>query len=52
MEMLLLGDLIDAKRVEAFGLVNRVVPDEAVLDEALGIAAHIASKSPYTVAIG
>lgn len=52
MEMLLLGDLIDAKRAEAFGLVNRVVPDEAVLDEALGIAAHIASKSPYTVAIG
>ncbi|MGF1650169.1 MAG: enoyl-CoA hydratase [Hyphomicrobiaceae bacterium] len=52
MEMLLLGELIDAERACAFGLVNRVVPAEDVAVEARRIADHIASKSPVTVAIG
>ncbi len=52
MEMLLTGEMIDAVRAREIGLVNRVVP-EAALDEAVGtLAAHIAAKSPLTLAIG
>jgi enoyl-CoA hydratase/carnithine racemase len=52
MEMLLTGDLIDAKRARELGLVNRVVP-EAELDRATGeLAGQIAGKSPLTLAIG
>jgi enoyl-CoA hydratase/carnithine racemase len=52
MEMLLLGEMLSAEDAERYGLVNRVVPPERVLDEALGMARTIASKSPVTVAIG
>jgi enoyl-CoA hydratase/carnithine racemase len=52
MEMLLLGEMIGAKQAAAYGLVNRVVPDAQVLDEALAMADLIASKSPYTLSIG
>ena len=52
MEMLLLGELIDADRAAEWGLVNRVVPRAGVRAEALGLARQIASKSPLTVAIG
>jgi enoyl-CoA hydratase/carnithine racemase len=52
MEMLLLGDMLDAEEARTYGLVNRVVAPERVLDEALGMAAQIASKSPLTVRIG
>jgi enoyl-CoA hydratase/carnithine racemase len=52
LEMLLTGDLITAARARELGLVNRVVP-EAELDAAvMALAAHIAGKSPLTVAIG
>jgi enoyl-CoA hydratase/carnithine racemase len=52
MEMLLTGDLIDAPRAAAIGLVNRVVP-AAQLDAAVGeLAAVIAGKSPHVLAIG
>ena len=52
MEMLLLGELIDAERASQWGLVNRVAPAAAVRDVALGLARQIAAKSPLTVAIG
>ena len=52
MEMLLLGEMLDAEDAERYGLVNRVVPPERVRDEAMGMARIIASKSPVTVAIG
>lgn len=52
MEMLLLGEMLSAEDAERYGLVNRVVPPERVLDEARGMARTIASKSPVTVAIG
>lgn len=52
MEMLLLGEMLSAEEAERYGLVNRVVPPERVLEEALGMARTIASKSPVTVAIG
>lgn len=52
MEMLLLGEMIDAERAAAWGLVNRVVPKGQARETALGLARQIASKSPLTVAIG
>ena len=52
MEMLLLGEMIDARRAAEWGLVNRVVPRAQVRDAALAIAARIAAKSSVTVAIG
>src|SRR6202047_2600255 len=52
MEMLLTGELIDASRAHALGLINRVVP-EADLDAAAAtLAGQIAAKSPLTLAIG
>ncbi|HET7883115.1 MAG TPA: enoyl-CoA hydratase [Acetobacteraceae bacterium] len=52
MEMLLTGELIDAQRAHALGLINRVVP-EAELDAAVAsLAATIVAKSPLTLAIG
>ena len=52
MEMLLIGDMIDAHRAREIGLVNQVVPD-ADLDTAVAaLARKIASKSPLTLAIG
>jgi enoyl-CoA hydratase/carnithine racemase len=52
MEMLLLGEMIDAERAAEFGLVNRVVP-AAELDAAVAhFAETIASKSALTVSIG
>jgi len=52
MEMLLLGEMLPAEKAAEYGLVNRVVPKERVLDEALAMANAIASKSSLTVAIG
>ncbi len=52
MEMLLLGEMLSAEDAERYGLVNRVVPRERVLEEALGMARVIAAKSRVTVAIG
>jgi enoyl-CoA hydratase/carnithine racemase len=52
MEMLLLGDLIDAPTAVRHGLVNRAVP-ETELDAAVrALAARIANKSPRVLAIG
>jgi len=52
MEMLLLGDMVDAARARDLGLVNWVVPDAEVLPATLGVAEKIAAKSPLTLAIG
>jgi enoyl-CoA hydratase/carnithine racemase len=52
LEMLLLGEMLDAHKAAEYGLVNRVVPRVQVLNEALGLARKIAAKSPATVAIG
>lgn len=52
MEMLLTGETIDAATAEHYGLVNRVVADADVLNEACEMAALIAAKSPATVATG
>jgi enoyl-CoA hydratase/carnithine racemase len=52
MEMLLTGVLIDAQTAAAWGLVNRVVPAEALERETGALALRIAAASSLTVAIG
>lgn len=52
MEMLLLGEMISAHDAQTYGLVNRVVGRDAVLDAALAMAELIASKPPETIALG
>ncbi|MEQ1614516.1 MAG: enoyl-CoA hydratase [Hyphomicrobiaceae bacterium] len=52
MEMLLLGEMLSARDAKDHGLVNRVVPADAVRGQALAMARIISSKSPLTVAIG
>ncbi|MDN5915687.1 MAG: enoyl-CoA hydratase-related protein [Pseudonocardia sp.] len=43
-ELFLTGDLIDAARALEIGLVNRVVEPEQLLDEAVALAARIATR--------
>lgn len=52
MEILLLGEMLEAEAAADYGLVNRVVPEGGALTEALAMAEVIASKSSATVAIG
>ena len=49
MEMVLTGKFISAEEAEKHGLVNRVVPVELFLDEALKLAGEIAKMSPVAV---
>ena len=49
MEMVLTGQPISAKQALAWGLVNRVVPVEVYLDEALRLASEIALRAPLAV---
>ncbi|RBI71930.1 enoyl-CoA hydratase/isomerase family protein [Roseovarius sp. TE539] len=46
MEMLLTGESMDAETAAHWGLVNRVVPAERLLDEARKLAARIAGNAP------
>jgi len=52
MEMLLTGDLIDAQRAFALGLINRMVSEDRLDAEAGALAGQIVAKSPLTLAIG
>ncbi len=52
LEMLLTGELIDARTVADWGLINRVVPRERLAQETLELAARITSASSQTLAIG
>ena len=49
MEMVLTGEPITAQQAQAFGLVNRLVPDDKVLDTALELAELIASRPQIAV---
>ncbi|MDF2232781.1 enoyl-CoA hydratase-related protein [Albimonas sp. CAU 1670] len=49
MELLLTGDLIDAKTAMEWGFLNRVVPQDQVLDTALELAEKIAANGPLAV---
>ena len=48
-EVAITGEPIDAGRAHALGLVNRVVPSDKVVDEALALAALIAENAPVAV---
>lgn len=52
MEMLLLGEFLSAQRMAEMGLINSVVPEDQVADEAMRIARIIAAKSSAAVKIG
>ncbi len=49
LEMIALGEPIDARRAHALGLVNAVVAEDAVLDTALDIARRICGNAPLSV---
>lgn len=48
-ELVLTGDTIDAEEAMRIGLVSRVAPDEALMDEARKLANRIAVNPPRTV---
>lgn len=52
MEMLLTGGPIDAATAADWGLVNRVVPVESLLDEVPALAHKVGQANPMTVSIG
>ena len=51
-EMLTTGTFIDAERAETLGLVNRVVPPEALESEVMDLAQLVASKLGSAVKVG
>jgi enoyl-CoA hydratase/carnithine racemase len=50
LEIGLLGELLNAPRAAGLGLVNRLCPDEAVLQSAVELASRVADNPPATVA--
>ena len=52
MELVLLGERVDARRAAEIGLVNRVVPDGEVEPAAQAWAEQLASCSPSVIGIG
>ena len=49
MEVILNNRTLSAAEAQQFGMVNRVVPVERYLDEALALAAEIAARAPVAV---
>ena len=52
MEMVLANRHLTAQEALGYGLVNRVAPTDQYLDEAIKLAADIASKAPVAVQLG
>jgi len=52
MEMLLLGEMVGAQEAKDFGLVNRVVEPDRVINEAIELGRKIAAKPKQTLKIG
>lgn len=52
MEMVLNNRILTAQEAERYGLVNRVVPQERYLDEALQLASEIAERAPLAIRLG
>ncbi len=52
MEMLLLGDMVDAPRALQLGLVNQVVEEDETVNAAMAFARQIATKPKATLRIG
>lgn len=49
MEVILNNRILSAEEARSFGLINRVVPVDRCLDEAIGLAAEIAARAPTAV---
>ena len=49
MELLLTGDAISAPRALELGLINKVVPADQLLDEAVALAERICCNAPLSV---
>jgi enoyl-CoA hydratase len=52
MEIVLNGRLLTAEEARHYGLVNRVVPTELYLEEAIKFAAEIAARAPVALRLG
>ncbi|MFH1293316.1 MAG: enoyl-CoA hydratase-related protein [Pseudomonadota bacterium] len=52
LEMLLTGDMIDARDAERWGLVNKVVPADQLEEETMALANKLAEKSPLALQMG
>ncbi|MFQ5617087.1 MAG: enoyl-CoA hydratase-related protein [Anaerolineales bacterium] len=52
MEMVLNNRTLSAEEAQRFGLVNRVVPVERCLEEALALANEIAARAPLAIQLG
>lgn len=48
-ELFLVGDPIDAQRSQQMGLVQRIVPGDRLLDEAVSVARSILAGGPQTI---
>jgi methylglutaconyl-CoA hydratase len=48
-ELLLTGDTVDARRAQQMGLVQRIVPADCLLDEALRVARSVRAGGPDTI---
>jgi enoyl-CoA hydratase len=48
-ELTLTGDMVDAERAHAIGLVSNVVPQESLLDEAKKLARKVTKNGPVAV---
>jgi enoyl-CoA hydratase/carnithine racemase len=51
LELALTGEPVDAHRAHALGLINRIVPAERLLDEAVALAETIAENAPLAVRV-
>ena len=52
LEMLLTGDMIDARDAEQWGLVNKVVPADQLEEETMALANKLVEKSPLALQMG
>lgn len=48
-ELMFTGDRISADEALSYGLINRIVPDAELMDQAFALADQIAQKSPLTL---
>ena len=52
LELVMTGDMIDAKTAEQWGLVNRVVPEGELEQATMALANKLAQKSPLALQMG
>jgi enoyl-CoA hydratase/carnithine racemase len=50
-EIMLTGRFVEAEEAATIGLVNRVVPEDRLLDEAFAVAEQIAANTPFGVTL-